>query len=142
MPSNYVRGRYKEYAVMRILEPQGYTCTRSASSKGLWDVVAVRADEVRLVQSKLTSTGSFCEDENCQLLRDLPVPPNVKKELWIFEPGRKGLVEVRDLKGPKPDARTAEGKRLRAEAREKAGVTKPLINRAIRTRAQNDASDS
>lgn len=126
--SNYKRGRGKEYECMNTLRELGYTCTRSASSHGLWDVAAARADEVRLVQVKLTSSGDFSEDENCRLLRDLPVPPNVKKELWIYH-GGKGLVEVRDLKQPKPDARTEEGKKLRAEAQERAKQTKVLIQR-------------
>lgn len=117
--SNYKRGRAKEYKTMQLLEPLGFTCTRSASSKGLWDVVAVRADEARLIQTKYTKQDHFSEDENCQLLRQLPVHPSVKKELWIFQYD-KGLVEIRDLKLPKPDARTTEGKRLREMAREEA----------------------
>lgn len=120
-----MRGRSKEYKVMYTLEPLGFTCTRSASSKGLWDVMAVRADEVRLVQVKYTKSD-FSEDENCSLLRDLPVHPSVKKELWIYE-YNKGLVEIRDLKNEKPDARTAEGKILREENRKAALQMRALI---------------
>lgn len=123
MASNYVRGRAKEYAAKATLEGMGYHVTRAASSQGLADLVAVRADDVRLVQCKLTSSGDFSEDENCQHLRDLPVPPNVSKELWLYVKG-KGLVEVRDLKEPKPDARTAEGKELRERARQRATTTR------------------
>ena len=126
MATNYVRGRAKEYTVRDTLIAQGYTCIRAASSQGLWDVMGVRFDGVILVQAKLTSTGSFSEDENCQKLRDLPVPPNVRKELWIYESG-KGLVEVRDLKDEKPDSRTAEGKRLRAQNQERAHSTRVLF---------------
>ena len=126
MATNYVRGRAKEYAVKNALEAMGYHCTRAASSQGLADIVGIRYDEMRLVQAKLTSDGSFSEDENCQKLRDLPVPPNCKKELWIYEKG-KGLVEVRDLKEAKPDARTELGKALRIRARERAQATKILF---------------
>lgn len=89
---------------MSILEPQGYICTRSASSKGLWDVVAVKAlgldeedltkksqklpmdsiPEVKLIQSKLTKKVKFYEDENCKKFRKLEVPKHVSKELWVF----------------------------------------------------------
>jgi hypothetical protein len=116
---NYVRGRSMEYKVMRTLELIGFTCTRSASSQGLWDVVCARGDEIRFVQSKLTSTGDFSEDENCTLLRELPLPACAKKEIWLYAAG-EGLVEVRDLRKPKPDARTAEGKAHRERAREAA----------------------
>jgi hypothetical protein len=107
--TNYVRGRAKEYAVKAALEAQGYTCTRSASSQGLWD-------------------------ENCQKLRDLPVAPNCRKELWLYAAGQ-GLVEVRDLKLPKPDARTAEGKAARAQSREQAAASRPLLPRRRRSSA-------
>jgi hypothetical protein len=119
MASNYQRGRAKEYDCMGKLEAQGYTCTRSASSKGLWDVVGVRFDGTKLIQIKLTSKGDFSEDENCALLRDLPAHPTTDKELWIYHAG-KGLVEVRNLKEPKFDARTADGKAHRDKARERA----------------------
>lgn len=119
MRTNYVRGREKEYACRDTLVAAGYSCTRSASSQGLWDVVGVRGDEVRLVQTKLTSTGNFSEDGNCAELRDLPVPANVRKELWLYAKGQ-GLIEVRDLKEPKLSAVTAEGKVAREVARQRA----------------------
>jgi len=126
MATNYVRGRAKEYEVKSTLEAMGYTCTRSASSQGLWDVSCVRADGTRLVQSKLTSTGDFSEDANCALLRDLPVAHNTTKELWLYVKGQ-GLVEIRDLREPKPDARTPEGKAQRERARERAIQVRRII---------------
>jgi hypothetical protein len=128
MASNYVRGRAMEYKVMYMLEACGFRTTRSASSHGLADVVAVRADEVRYVQVKLTKSGDFSEDENCRELRDLPVPGNVRKELWIFH-GGKGLVEIRDLKRPKFDARTEEGRTEREAARKAAATMKEAYRR-------------
>lgn len=119
MASNYQRGRAREYDTIKKLEAQGYTCTRSASSKGLFDVVGVRFDGVVLVQCKLTKSGDFSEDENCALLRDLPVHPTTRKELWIFLDG-EGLMEVRDLKETKPDYRTAAGREQRAKNQERA----------------------
>lgn len=125
MSTNYVRGRSAEYKVMRLLEAIGFNCIRAASSKGLYDVVGVRADEVCLVQSKLTSTGNFSEDENCRLLRELPVPPNVRKELWLYAAG-EGLIEVRNLKEEKLSAVTPAGKVAREVARSRARSLKRL----------------
>lgn len=125
MATNYQRGRAIEYNIKSTLEGAGFTCTRSASSQGLWDVTCVRADEVRYVQGKLTSTGDFSEDENCALFRQLAVPACVKKELWLYEAGQ-GIVEVRDLKAPKPDARTEEGKAQREANRAKAAHIRAL----------------
>lgn len=126
MASNYRRGRNKEYEVIYALEDLGYECLRAASSKGLYDVVGVRTDDVRLVQVKYTKKESFSEDENCALLRDLPVPPNVQKELWIYL-YNKGLFEIRDLKDEKPDARTAKGKKQREKNRAAAREMKRLL---------------
>jgi hypothetical protein len=131
MATNYTRGRAAEYKAKRTLEGMGYHVTRAASSQGLADLVAVRADGFRLVQCKLTSSGDFSEDENCQKLRDLPVPMNCVKELWLYLKD-EGLIEVRDLKEPRPDARTADGKAARERARERAKrttlIAKPTRN--------------
>lgn len=132
MATNYVRGRAAEYKAKEILETLGYSVLRAASSHGLADLAAVKWDDSRWIQVKLTSDGDFSEDENCRKFRDLPVPPNVRKELWIFHKG-KGLVEVRDLKKPKPDARTVEGKALREEARAEAEKIKRLL-KLLRTK--------
>lgn len=123
--TNYVRGREKEYACRDTLVAVGYSCTRSASSQGLWDVVGVRGDEIRLVQTKLTSSGNFSEDENCKDFRDLPVPPNCRKELWLYAKG-EGLIEIRDLKEPKLSAVNAEGKAAREVARDRARTMRAL----------------
>jgi hypothetical protein len=123
--SNYRRGRQKEYEAMDHLRVLGYEPMRAASSHGLFDVAGVRADGAKLIQCKLTS-GDFSEDENCRLFRLLEVPVNIDKELWIWQAG-KGLVEIRDLKEPKFDARTEEGKTLRELARDRAKRLKGIL---------------
>jgi hypothetical protein len=51
MPNrNYEAGRRAEYRTMRHHERLGFTCSRNASSKGPWDVVAVSGAETRLIQ--------------------------------------------------------------------------------------------
>ena len=132
MSTNYVRGRQKEYQAKAMLEGMGYHVTRAASSQGLADLVAVRADGVLLVQCKLTSVGSFSEDENCRKLRDLPVPSNVRKELWLYVNG-DGLAEVRDLKVPRIPATTPEGRAARDVDRARAQQTRLFIRRPSRS---------
>ena len=76
------KGTRAEHRAMRILECAGYVCTRASASLGLFDVIAIGPDDVRLVQVKAGSSYlSTVEREQIQLLR---VPPNVTKESWRF----------------------------------------------------------
>lgn len=128
MATNYMKGRDREYTVKKALEAFGYTCTRSASSQGLWDVVGVGPRDVVLVQAKLTSQARFSEDANCKALRALAVAPNVRKELWVFRPGKSGAAEVWLLEGELPKARSEARDTARTEATERA----ERFNRALR----------
>lgn len=96
MASNYTRGRGKEYKVADILKGFGFMCQRSASSKGLFDVVAYKDGEVKLVQVKYTKAKKYYEDLNCKKARELIVPKGVSKELWVFYFGKEGydIVEL------------------------------------------------
>lgn len=126
MPNaRYQTGRSKEYAAKHTLERMGYHVTRSSASKGLADLVGVRADDAVMVQVKYTSAEVFYEDENCKELRDLPVPFVVRKELWVYRNGA-GLCEVRDLKQPKPENRSELGRRLQIQAMQRAAEIRAL----------------
>ncbi len=57
---SYKKGRNFEYAVKSFIEEMGYIVFRSAGSHGLWDLIAVRGEEVLLVQCKLQQL--FVED--------------------------------------------------------------------------------
>ena len=82
MTTRYEKGRRAEYKTIRALEALGYTCTRSASSKGLWDVVAVNSTETRLVQVASGKRGkSPGELEPFALLRTAPA---TVKEVWTW----------------------------------------------------------
>lgn len=93
--SRYRAGRRAEYRVIKFLEDCGYTCTRSASSKGLWDVVAVSSTEVRLIQVAYGRDKRPSEIETFELFI---VPRGVAKELWHYEKG-KTLPNIRRLSG-------------------------------------------
>lgn len=91
--TNYVAGRRAEYRTMRVLEAAGYVCTRSASSKGMWDVVGVSAADIVLCQVKRgarPSPSSYAE------FAELRVPANVRK-LVHWWPNRQSLPDVREL---------------------------------------------
>lgn len=44
--SNYQKGRRAEYEVKEIFEKAGWQVTRAASSKGPWDLIAVKITSV------------------------------------------------------------------------------------------------
>lgn len=88
MPNrNYEAGRRAEYRTMRYHERIGFTCTRSSSSKGPWDVVAVSCDAIRLIQVSCGGAKkSPTELESFDLLR---VPPGVTKMYMHWPKGAK-----------------------------------------------------
>lgn len=51
----YKNGTKLEYDVLTFLRANGYLCTRSPGSKGPYDVVAIKAGEVLLIQCKRSS---------------------------------------------------------------------------------------
>jgi hypothetical protein len=64
--SSYHDGRRIEYAVCHDLADNGYRVTRAASSKGFADVIAIKFDEVLLVNVKRTKMPG----------------PGERRELW------------------------------------------------------------
>lgn len=78
---------------MRMLEAQGYSCTRAAASLGVWDVIAIGPHDIRAIQVK--SGGARCsriEREQMALFR---CPENVRREIWRWpDRARLPLVEV------------------------------------------------
>jgi hypothetical protein len=78
--TNYQRGAYKEGYAIADLRKRGYVCTRSAGSHGPWDITAVNAQWVRLIQVK-----SDPSDVKAGLaeLRAVTVPEGVTREVWL-----------------------------------------------------------
>ena len=67
---------------MRLLEAQGYACTRAGGSLGVFDVIGIGAADVRCVQVK--SGGAELRARERAAIRALPVPANVSRECWRF----------------------------------------------------------
>ncbi len=95
--SNYASGVRYEHKSKHRLEADGYTCTRSSSSKGLWDLTAVNADGTRLVQVK----GGNRKPSKRELepFALLAVHPSTSKEVWYWKPGAREPI-ITTIGGP------------------------------------------
>ena len=95
MVTNYQRGRSAEYKAVKELQAAGYIATRSAGSHGLWDVMALNKNGVRLIQIKSDADINDVRFE-CRVARDkmaeLNRPLNVTCEVWGRVHGQKGWV--------------------------------------------------
>lgn len=101
MNSNYNRGRRAEYRAIKDLEAAGYIATRSAGSHGIWDIVAINKNGVRLIQVK--SDNDECDVKfDCRValeqMQKLHCPDNVTCEVWGRVHGQKGWL-VQDVAG-------------------------------------------
>jgi len=84
MPNrNYQRGRAREYRVMKALEKASYHCVRAAGSKGLFDIVAICKEGIRLIQVKLNKGPTAEERKALSVFSNLP--SNAVKEVWTFK---------------------------------------------------------
>jgi hypothetical protein len=68
---------------MKILQAAGYNTTRAAGSFGMFDVIAINAQGLRLIQVKSNRDASPVEREQIALFDRLP--PNATKEVWRFQ---------------------------------------------------------
>ena len=75
------KGTRNEHRAIRILEATGYSCTRAAASLGMFDVIAIGRQGMRLIQVKSNRDASPLEREQIALFR---TPPGCSKEVWIF----------------------------------------------------------
>ena len=86
------KGTRAEHRTMRVLEAAGYACTRAAASLGVWDVIAIGPQGVRLCQVKCNRRPGSVEME---AMRSFPAPVGVTRELWIWhDHARQPVIEV------------------------------------------------
>ena len=81
MVKTYAKGCRLENRARTILEKQGYYVIRSAGSKGLIDLVAIRWNQVKLIQVKSRGISKA----ELETFMDLKVPGNVHKEIWLWD---------------------------------------------------------
>lgn len=91
----YAKGRRAEYRAIAILEAAGYSVTRAASSKGLFDVVALGPAGARAISVKSgTKYASSIERELLQDWRQ-KLAPTTSVEIWRFpDRAHDPLIEV------------------------------------------------
>ena len=81
MVKSYAKGCRLENRARTILEKQGHYVIRSAGSKGLIDLVAVKWNGIKLIQVK--SRGILKAEIDAII--DFKVPQNVHKEIWLWD---------------------------------------------------------
>lgn len=84
--TNYDKGARLEYKARDALSERGYTVIRSAGSHGAADLVALKADDVVLVQVGKRGKSVAAA---ARLLAAVAAPGNVRREVWVWVP-RKG----------------------------------------------------
>lgn len=115
--TNYQRGRSFEYLLRKKLENKGFLVIRSAGSKGLFDLVVIKENEVYLIQCKKKKNNFFYDLKTFyNMVKDLHLGEKIKiifafitsketsyeeltqkiqkiqkigKEIILFEKGRK-----------------------------------------------------
>ena len=80
------KGSRNEHRSMRLLEADGYRCTRSAASLGAWDIVGVGVRSFVLVQVK---TGRLPSPREMAVLRSFSVPRNCRKLVHRWMPRQR-----------------------------------------------------
>lgn len=83
-------GLLTEKRCCEILRRKGYHCTLSSASRGAYDVVAISAKEILLIQVKFTiSKYRIFQPKAIRALRSAscPLSPIIKKQLWTFLDG-------------------------------------------------------
>jgi hypothetical protein len=68
---------------MEALETIGYHTTRAAGSLGMFDVIAIDRQGIKLIQVKTNRNASPVEREQIALFDRLPT--NATKEIWIYK---------------------------------------------------------
>lgn len=86
--NKYAKGRRLEYRAKKILEAQGYTVFRTAGSHGLFDLIAIKRDWMKLVQVKANRALAKIEHKKLQAFDNYPRALLGDKEVWHFEDGK------------------------------------------------------
>ncbi len=92
MPTNYTKGRSREYRAMSALRKEGWMASRSAASHGAVDVFAAKGGRVLLIQVK--SGKARATKEELEELVNWGRSANGDAEVWYYK-GRGEVVRRR-----------------------------------------------
>ncbi len=87
------KGNRQEHRSMKLLEAAGYSCTRAAASLGAWDIIAIGATDIVLVQVKTRDWPCAEEMETLRLFR---APANARKLVHRWR-DRQQLPDTKEL---------------------------------------------
>jgi Holliday junction resolvase len=85
--SNVHQGTRAEKRSIAVLEADGYAVTRSAGSRGVWDLIGVRRSDVVLVQVK---TRRWPKSVELRRMRAFECPKGVRR---LIHRWRRGVAE-------------------------------------------------
>ena len=75
------KGVRNEHKAIKLLEASGYLCTRSAGSRGIFDLIAVNHYGIRFIQVKTNGWPGTVEREDMATAK-INMPPNATVECW------------------------------------------------------------
>jgi len=82
--TNYTKGRAQEYRAMKELEEENFVSIRTAGSHGMFDVIAINENSIRLIQIKKTiGKKVYLPADELNKIINMKCPTNVTKELWV-----------------------------------------------------------
>jgi Holliday junction resolvase len=87
------KGSRRERQTIALLQTQGYACTKSGGSLGMWDVIGIGVDDVLLVQCKSNRWPGAVELE---AMRAFVAPKNCRKIIHRWIDGRS-TPDVKEL---------------------------------------------
>ena len=85
----YKSGRAYEYKARKILEREGFYVIRSAGSRGIIDLVAIKPNKIKLIQVKSTSRDEIKIPNELKEFAKKYSNQMVEVELWVFKKGKK-----------------------------------------------------
>lgn len=93
--SNKRRGVDAERRVKKYLEEKGYHVMKSSGSFGLFDLIALDKETIKLIQVKTTKKeGKTYKAELKSMKQFINHPPNAVKELWVWSKGAGWITKV------------------------------------------------
>ena len=101
--SNKRRGLDKERELKKLLESEGFSCSRGRGSFGYFDIIAINKRIIKLIQVKRVKGKYYSFKKEIEEIRKFNNhPENVSKELWIWLDrikGRKAGWEIIEIGG-------------------------------------------
>ncbi len=93
--SNKSRGLIKEREAKHELAKEGYAVSRARGSFGLFDVMAMNKEHIRLIQVKRVKGKYYSFKKEIEEIKNFKNhPKNVVKEIWIWRDRKGWLKEV------------------------------------------------